>query len=169
MTHSLYRDLEALLQVRGGVPLPLHLLLPLQMVLLVVVPAALDLQWMTWCLDSAAVAVAAAAARCRDSAQVLEAQQWMAKGHVVDSMLMTGLIGGAVGMGEDVAAGWADTRVVDGHREEGLVAVDVVRGGVARVRHVEGADVTELLHFIIYHLNLTFFFFHTSFTLFAKG
>ena len=162
MTHSLYRDLEALLQERGGVPLPLSLLLPLQMVLLVVVvpavPAALDLQWMTWYLDSAAVAVEAAVARCQDSAQVLEAQQWMAKGHVVDSMLMTGLIGGAVGMGEDVAVGRADTRVVDVHREEGLVAVDVVRGGVARVLHVEGADVTELLHFIIYHLNLTFFF-----------
>jgi len=67
--------------------------------------------------------------------------------------VMTGLIGGVVGMVEDVAAGWADTRVADGPREEGSVAVDVVRGGVARAPHVEGADVTNIaliIHFFFY-------------------
>jgi hypothetical protein len=159
MTHSPYLDLEVPLQARGGVPLlllsPQTVSLAVVVVVVVVVPAALDLQQMTWYLDSAAAV--AVAARCQDSARVLEAQRWMARGHVVDSMLMTGLIGGAVGMEEDVAAGWADTRVADVPREEGLVAVVVVRGGVARVQHVEGADVTNFLHFIIYHLNLTFF------------
>ena len=94
--------------------------------------------------------VVVAAARCQDwVARVLEAvwaPTWMVKGHVEDSKLMTGLIGGvavAAVMVVDVVVERVDTRVADVLRE-GLGVVDVVRGGVVRVRDVEeGAVVTN--------------------------
>jgi len=71
-------------------------------------------------------------------------------------MVMTGLIGGAVVMVEDVVAGLVDTRVADVPREGSVAVVGVVRGGVARVRvlHVEeGVDVTN---FAYYHVTISF-------------
>ena len=106
----------------------------------------------------ALVLVVAAAARCQDwAAQVLEAvwaPTWMVKGHAEDSKLMTGLIGAvaAAVMVEDVVVErQVDTRVADVLRE-GLGVVDVVRGGVVRVQHVEEADVTNFTH---YHLQIS--------------
>ncbi len=101
-------------------------------------------------LDSEVLLGAGAAgvvARCPDwAARVLvvrlEAERRMAQGNVADSTVMIGLIGGAEVMAEDVAGELADTRVADVPRED-LVVVGVVRGGVARVRHVEAADVTK--------------------------
>ena len=98
------------------------------------------------------------AARCQDwAARVLEAvwaPTWMVKGHVEDSKLMTGLIGGvavAAVMVVDVVVERVDTRVADVLREGLGVVVDVVRGGVVRVRDVEeGADVTNFTLFFTY-------------------
>ena len=77
----------------------------------------------------------------------------MVKGHVEDSKLMTGLIGGvavAAVMVVDVVVERVDTRVADVLRE-GLGVVDVVRGGVVRVRDVEeGAVVTNFTLLLIY-------------------
>jgi len=117
--------------------------------LVVVVQA--DLQLTMSYLDSAAVA------RCLDwavEAVWAPARMDKLKGHVEDNMLMSGLIGAAAVMVEDVVVvEWAaDTRVADVLRE-GLGAVDVARGGVARVRHVEeGADVTN---FALYHSTIS--------------
>lgn len=138
------------------------------MVSLVVVDQA-DLQLTMSCLDSAAVVeedlvvvVVAVVARCLDWAALVLEAVWAppaqrVKGHVVASTLMTGLIGAAAAvMVEDVVVELADTRVADVLREGLEAVVDVVRGGVARVRHVEvGADVTN---FALYHLQISISF-----------
>jgi hypothetical protein len=159
-TRSLYRDSVARRRARGGVLLRL-------MVSLVEADQA-DLQLTMSCLDSAAVveedlvAVVVAVARCLDWAALVLEAVWAppaqrVKGHVVASMLMTGLIGAAAAvMVEDVVVELADTRVADVLREGLGAAVDVVRDGVARVRHVEvGADVTN---FALYHLQISISF-----------
>jgi hypothetical protein len=161
-TRSLCRDSVARRRAHGGALL-------LLMVSLVVVVVQADLQLTMSCLDSAAVVVvglvvvvAVAVARCLDwVVRVLEvvwASTWTVKGHVVASMLMTGLIGAAAVMvAADVVVELADTRVADVLRE-GSVVVDVARGGVARERHVEeGVDVTK---FALYHLQISISFTH---------
>ena len=115
-------------------------------------------------LDSVLVLVLVEAgmlARYRDwearvPALVREWERRMDKGHVADSMLMIGLIGAAVVMVEDVAGELADTRVADVLRED-LVAADVGRGGVARVRHVEAADVTKVHSHLSFAISDRFF------------
>jgi hypothetical protein len=116
----------------------------------VVVVVVVDPAPTTSFLDSVLVAVAVVARDYRDwearvlaSVLVRERERRMVKGHVEDSMLMIGLIGGEVVMAEDVAGELADMRVADVLRED-LVAAGVDRGGVARVRHVEAADVTKI-------------------------